>query len=631
MQVPNQDTGRPERQPLPSLTLGALGIVFGDIGTSPLYTIKEIFVGPHPLPVNQVNVLGILSLVFWSLMIVVSIKYVVFIMRADNRGEGGIMAMLALVQRVSADYPRLVPLLVTLGIFGAALFYGDSVITPAISVLSAVEGLEVAMPAIEGLVDPTALAILVALFLLQRRGTGGVGLLFGPVMVLWFATLAALGVAHIVRNPTVIWAIDPRHAIEFFAINRFYSLLVLGAVVLAVTGAEALYADMGHFGKHPIRLAWFVLVMPALTANYFGQGALLLQDPDTVRNPFYLLAPSWALLPLVILSTLATIIASQAVITGAYSITRQAIQLGYLPRMEIRHTSSKEIGQIYMPLVNWSLLAGVLALVIGFRSSAQLAAAYGIAVTGTMAISTVLGYVIVSVLWRWHPAITTLGLAVFLTVDLAFFGANMVKLLDGGWFPLAVGGAIFVLLATWKRGRMVLSERTRDSSVPLGPFLESLQAFPPLRVPGNAVFLTSQPDVVPRALLHNLAHNKVLHERNVFVTVMTEDVPYVPIGARTEVASLGAGLYRAVLHYGFMQSPNIPRALARCAVCGDKLNLLETSFFLSRETLIPARLPGMAFWREALFAWMARNAQSAMAFFKVPPNRVIELGTQVEL
>jgi KUP system potassium uptake protein len=619
------------RQPLPALAVGALGVVYGDIGTSPLYTIKEIFIGTHPLSVDRANVLGILSLIFWSLTIVVSLKYVVFMMRADNHGEGGIMAMLALVRRVAAAHPRLIPSLVSLGIFGAALFYGDSIITPAISVLSAVEGLEVALPTVERLVDPIALVILIALFLIQRRGTASVGVLFGPVMIIWFAILAGLGLLGILHFPEVLRALDPRYAFSFFTIHGFYGFLVLGAVVLAVTGAEALYADMGHFGRQPIRLAWFLIVLPALVLNYFGQGALLLHDPGAVRNPFYLLAPAWGMLPLVVLSTLATIIASQAVITGAYSITRQAIQLGYLPRMEIRHTSWREMGQIYMPLVNWFLLAGVLALVIGFRSSSALAAAYGIAVTGTMAISTVLGYVVVSVLWRWHPALTTLGLALFLIVDLAFVGANTAKLMEGGWFPLTVGALIFVLLSTWKRGRALLRERTRDSSVPLRPFLASLEEYPPTRVPGTAVFLTSHPDIVPRAFLHNLAHNKVMHERILFLTVVLEPVPQVPQAARFDVVRPGDGLFQVALHFGFMQIPDIPRALARCHPCGDGFNLLETSFFLSRETLIPTKVPGMALWREYLFAWMARNAQSAMGFYRIPTNRVIELGTQVEL
>lgn len=619
------------RQPLPALALGALGVVFGDIGTSPLYTMKEVFAGPHPLATSPANVLGILSLVFWALAIVVSLKYVVFVMRADNRGEGGIMAMLALVQRATHNNPRLGWILTSFGIFGAALFYGDGMITPAISVLSAVEGLQVAAPALEPLIVPLSLGILIALFVIQSKGTARMGTLFGPIMLLWFATLGLLGLLNIVHAPEVLGAVNPLYAIDFFVAHRGYGFLVLGAVVLAVTGAEALYADMGHFGKQPIRLAWFFFVLPALTLNYFGQGALLIHDAAAIENPFYLLAPEWALYPMIALATAATIIASQAVITGAFSISRQAVQLGYLPRMRILHTSEHEIGQIYIPFINWMLLAGIVALVLGFQSSSHLAAAYGIAVTGTMAIDTILGFVVVTVLWRWNRALAISGLIVFLTVDLAFFGANSLKLLHGGWFPLAMGAVIFVLLATWKRGRAIVRERLQSSAIELEPFLASLMAHPPLRVPGNAVFLNTQSNAVPHALLHNLAHNKVLHERVVFVTVQTEDIPYVRDEDRMQMSQLGEGLFRVLIHYGFKETPDIPLALQQCKGCGDGFNLLETSFFFSRETLIPTDLPGMALWRERLFAWMSRNAQSAMSFFNIPPNRVIELGTQIEL
>ncbi len=631
MQATESSPGTHTRQSLPVLALGAIGVVFGDIGTSPLYTMEEVFAGPHPLAVTQVNVLGILSLVFWSLLVVVSLKYVLFVMRADNKGEGGIMAMLALVQRATADRPRLAPLLAVLGIFGAALFYGDGMITPAISVLSAVEGLEVATPAFTPVVVPLAVAILVALFLLQRRGTAGVGKLFAPVMVLWFTTLGVLGAVNVARAPEVLAALSPLYALEFFAAQKSIAFLALGAVVLAVTGAEALYADMGHFGRRPIRLAWYFFVLPALVLNYFGQGALILHEPETVTNPFYHLAPAWALYPMIALATAATIIASQAVITGAFSVTRQAIQLGYLPRMAILHTSEHAIGQIYIPFINWALMAGVVALVLGFQSSTHLAAAYGIAVTGTMAIDTILGFVVVTVLWRWNRVLTISGLVAFLCVDLAFFGANVTKLLHGGWFPLAVGAVVFTLLSTWKRGRALLRERLQSSSVELEPFLEGLAAYPPQRVAGTAVFLNAQPLVVPNALLHNLAHNKVLHERVVFVTVVTEDIPYVQAQDRVRVQPLGTGFFRVILHYGFKETPDIPRALDQCKVCGETFNLLETSFFFSRETLIPSKLPGMPLWQERLFAWMARNAQSAMRFFRIPTNRVIELGTQIEL
>ena len=620
-----------DKPPLATLSMAALGVVFGDIGTSPLYTLKEVFAGTHPLDVTPESVLGILSLVFWSLTLVVSVKYVLFVMRVDNRGEGGIMAMLSLVQGALPDRPRLASAVLPLGLFGAALFYGDGMITPAISVLSAVEGLEVATPALTPWVDPLALGVLVGLFSLQRKGTAHVGRLFGPVMVVWFSTLGILGVLNILRQPDVLAALNPLHALRFFADHGGYGFLVLGGVVLAVTGGEALYADMGHFGRRPIRLAWFFFVMPTLLLNYLGQGALLLADPKSLENPFYHMAPTWALLPLVILATLATIIASQAVITGAFSMTHQATQLGYLPRMAIRHTSEREIGQIYIPFINWLLLAGVVALVLGFRDANSLGAAYGMAVTGTMITTTILGFIVVSVLWRWNRLLTIAGLIAFLVVDLAFFTANLVKVVDGGWFPLAAGAVVFVLLATWKRGRDLLAERTRADAIPLEPFLKNLQEHPPLRVPGTAIFLNAHADIVPRSFIHNLAHNKVLHERNVFVTVLTEDVPFVPISARTQVREICPGCFSVIVHYGFMQVPNIPRALSRCTVCGHKFEVLETSFFLNRETLIPGKMPGMPLWRIALFAWMSRNAQSPMGFFQIPSNRVIELGTQVRL
>ncbi len=619
------------RQALPALALGALGVVFGDIGTSPLYTMKEVFAGSHPLATSPANVLGILSLIFWALVIVVSLKYVVFVMRADNRGEGGIMAMLALVQRATQSNPRLAWILTSFGIFGAALFYGDGMITPAISVLSAVEGLQVAAPGLEPLIVPLSLGILIGLFVIQSKGTARMGVLFGPVMLVWFATLGLLGLLNIAHAPEVLGALSPLPAFEFFEAHKGYGFLALGAVVLAVTGAEALYADMGHFGKQPIRLAWFFFVLPALMLNYFGQGALLIERPAAIENPFYLLAPEWALYPMIALATAATIIASQAVITGAFSISRQAIQLGYLPRMQILHTSEHEIGQIYIPFINWMLLTGIVALVLGFQSSTHLAAAYGIAVTGTMAIDTILGFIVVTVLWRWNRALTISGLILFLTVDLAFFGANSLKLLHGGWFPLAMAAVAFVLLSTWKRGRMIVRERLQSSAIELEPFLASLMANPPLRVPGNAIFLNTHPNAVPHALLHNLAHNKVLHERVVFVTVLTKDIPYVKEEDRIQVSHLGDGLFRVLINYGFKETPDIPLALRQCKACGDNFNLLETSFFFSRETLIPTDLPGMALWRERLFAWMSRNAQSAMSFFNIPPNRVIELGTQIEL
>lgn len=613
------------------LALGALGVVFGDIGTSPLYTMKEVFAGHRPLPIDAANVLGILSLVFWALMIVVSIKYAIFLMRADNDGEGGIMALIAVVQRLVRGDTRLGWSLAVAGIFGASLFYGDSIITPAISVLSAMEGLQVATPSLGPLVEPLALAVLIALFALQRRGTHDVGRFFGPVMVLWFGTLAVLGAYNILHFPQVLAAVNPLYGLEFFAQHQAYGFLALGAVVLAVTGAEALYADMGHFGRVPIRIAWFCFVLPALLLNYFGQGALLLREPQAVANPFYHQAPEWALYPLIVLATAATIIASQAVISGAYSMTRQAIQLGYLPRMQIVHTSEQEIGQIYVPFINWTMLFGIVLLVLIFGSSSNLAAAYGIAVTGTMLIDTLLGFVIVIALWRWNRWLAVGGLLVFLSVDLAFFGANALKIVDGGWFPLAVGVVVFILLSTWKRGRQILLARLASHGIALAPFVKGLLAHPPLRVPGTAVFLSASREGVPHALLHNLNHNKVLHERIVFLTVVTEPEPHVPPLRRIELESLGENAWRLTLHYGFKDSQHIPKALLLCKQHGLEFDMMQTSFFLSRETIIATGLPGMAPWREQLFIAMARNAESAMSFFHLPTNRVIELGSQVEI
>ena len=614
-----------------ALVMGAIGVVYGDIGTSPLYTMKEVFDGTHPVPLNHDNVLGILSVIFTSLLIVVSLKYVVFVMRADNRGEGGIMALMALTQRVSIAGTRNRWIMMVMGIFGAALFYGDGMITPAISVLSAVEGLEVATPLLKPYVIPITLGVLIGLFMIQRKGTAGLGALFGPAMCIWFAVLAVLGLVNILHEPAVLRALNPYYAIDFFMTHKWHGFLALGAVVLALTGAEALYADMGHFGRPPIAVAWFWFVLPALVLNYFGQGALLLHDPEAIRNPFYLMVPTWGLLPLVMLATVATIIASQAVISGAFSLTRQAIQLGYCPRMEILHTSDEEIGQIYVPAINWSLLVAIIALVLGFRTSSSLAAAYGIAVTGTMAITTVLAFVVVRKLWGWNTFASGAVLVGFLSVDLAFFGANAVKIEHGGWFPLVIGAVIFTLMSTWKRGREIVFDRLHASAIALEPFLDGIAKYPPIRVPGTAVFMTSHPEGVPHALLHNLAHNKVLHERVALLTVVTEDVPYVSDARRLTVQPLGNNFYRITIRYGFKDDTDIPKALMQCATHGVECNLMETSFFLSRETLIPSIAPGMALWRERLFASMARNAGAAMSFFKIPTNRVVELGTQIEL
>jgi KUP system potassium uptake protein len=613
------------------LAVAAIGVVFGDIGTSPLYTLKEVFHGAHGIPLVHDNILGALSLVFWALLIVVSLKYVLFIMRADNNGEGGIMALLALTLKNSPNDTRTRWLLMTMGLFGAALFYGDGVITPAISVLSAVEGLQLAAPGLEPFVIPITLAVLVALFMFQRKGTASVGALFGPVMLVWFVTLAVLGIVNIMQEPAVLQAVNPFYALHFFTEHKWYGFLALGAVVLAVTGGEALYADMGHFGRMPIRSAWFFFVLPALLLNYFGQGALLIHNPAAVENPFYLLAPDWALYPMIALSTLATVIASQAVISGAFSVTRQAIQLGYCPRLEIQHTSEREIGQVYLPAINMALLAAIIVLVLGFKTSSNLAAAYGIAVTGTMAIDTVLAVVVAHHLWGWSWLRCVLVAIGFLVIDLSFFSANAVKIPQGGWFPLVVAALVFTLLATWKRGRQLLLEKMRAGTIALEPFLASIVAHPPLRVPGTAVFLTASAEGVPHAMLHNLIHNKVLHERVMLLTVITEDVPHVPDIDYVEVQPLGNNFYRIIMRFGFKDEPDIPRTLEQCKEYGVEFNMMETSFFLSRETVIPTVAPGMALWREKLFVSMSRNAGSATAYFKIPTNRVVELGTQVEM
>ena len=612
------------------VALAAMGVVFGDIGTSPLYTMKEVFNEHHGLAVTPDNVLGVLSLVFWALTIVVSLKYVVFIMRADNRGEGGIMALTSLALRTTRS-PRLASAMAAVGLFGAALFYGDGVITPAISVLSAVEGLEVATPAFKPYVLPISLVVLTGLFLIQSKGTARVGAVFGPVMLFWFATLGVLGAMNVVRHPDVLRAINPAYALAFFEANRGLGFLALGAVVLAITGGEALYADMGHFGRRPIKMAWFGFVFPALYLNYLGQGALILDDPEAVKNPFYLLVPEPLLYPMVALSTLATIIASQAVISGAFSLTKQAVQLGYSPRIHVVHTSEKEVGQIYVPNVNWMLLGAVVALVLGFHSSSALASAYGIAVTLTMMIDTVLAFFVVRTLWNWGLGTSLAFLLAFFAVDFAFFSANTVKIFDGGWFPLALGLAIHTLLMTWKRGRAALTERMRIDTMPLDLFIQSMFHDPPIRVPGTGVFMTTAPDGVPRALLHNLLHNKVLHARVVLVNVITDDVPYVPVGERVRVEELDFGFYRVFVRYGFKDDPDIPAALALCESQGLPFELMESSFFLGRETLIPKTGSSLGLWRERLFILMFRNAHSAADFFCIPANRVVEFGTQVEL
>ena len=614
-----------------ALLVGAVGIVYGDIGTSPLYALKEIFSPHYGVDLSQSSVLGILSLIFWSLTLVVSVKYVMFILRADNGGEGGIMALTALAQRAAVNHPRLRAALIMLGLFGAALFYGDSMLTPAVSVVSAVEGVGLVVDGIDHWVVPVALLILVPLFLLQRHGTARIGYLFGPVMVIWFVVLGALGVHGIVQRPEVLLALNPYWALQFFISNPLLGLTVMGAVVLTITGAEALYADLGHFGRRPIVHAWLFLAFPGLMLNYLGQGAVLLSDPEAVRNPFYLLAPSWALIPLIGLSTLATIIASQAVITGAFSVTRQAIQLGYVPRMQILHTSSAEQGQIYIPLINSLLLVGVVLLVLGFQSSSGLAEAYGVAVTGTMLCTTLLVSAVILLLWRWPKVLAIPLLAVFLLVDVVFFAANVPKILGGGAVPMIVGILLFGLMTTWKRGRQLVLERLDEHALVLRDFIASIALQPPHRVAGTAVFLTSRVDVVPHALLHNLLHNQVLHERVMLLTVLYEDRPRVPLAERFELDAYDQGFYRVRLRFGFLEAPDIPQALAQLSDKGLDCPPMQTTYFLSRETVIPSERIGMAMWRERLFAVLQKNAGSSLGFFRLPVNRVIELGTQVEI
>jgi KUP system potassium uptake protein len=619
------------KKPMLPLMVGAIGVVYGDIGTSPLYTIREVFGGHHAMPLNEGNVLGLLSLIFWALIVVVTLKYVVLIMRADNNGEGGILTLTALVARGLERHNKLRWWLVGFGIFGAAMFFGDAMITPAISVLSAVEGLDVMAPGLSHYVVPITVAIMVVLFWIQKRGTGSVGALFGPICALWFLVIGVLGAVQIVSNPEVLAALSPLYAYRFVADHPFATFLALGAVVLAVTGTEALYADMGHFGAGPIRRAWVLFVMPALVLNYFGQGALLLADPGAIKNPFYLLAPSWFVLPLVVLATCATVIASQAVISGAFSLARQAVQMGYCPRLAIQHTSEREIGQIYVPFINWTLFVAVILLVVGFRSSSALAGAYGIAVTMAMLIDTVLIFFVMRRLWHWSlPVALAIALPLGL-IDAAFLASNSLKIPEGGWFPLAVGGVVFTLLTTWKRGRLILMHRLAEDAMPLDLFIPSIEASPPTRVAGTAVFLTSTPDRVPHAMLHNLKHNKVLHERVVFLTVVTHDIPFVDPDDRFEVAPLGADFYRMYAHYGFKEDPDVPALLEASGRKGFAFDMMETSFFVSRETLIATKVPGMSLWRERLFAQMSKNAVKASDFFRVPTNRVVELGTQVEL
>jgi KUP system potassium uptake protein len=626
----NVATGHGPDETLPKLMLGAIGVVYGDIGTSPLYTMKESFLGPHPLAVDRLHIFGVLSLIFWSLMLVVTIKYVFVAMRADNKGEGGSFALLSLISR-NLGHKKWAPALVLLGVLATCLFYGDAMITPAISVLSAVEGLTVAEARLQPLVIPISIAIMVGLFLVQSRGTAKVGTLFGPVILIYMAVLATLGVTNIISRPEVIASLNPAWAVRFFAVNPKLAFLALGSVFLAVTGAETLYADMGHFGRKAIGFSWLCLVYPCLMLNYVGQGALMLGHPETAVNPFYRMAPDWARLPLVFIATAATIIASQAVISGAFSVTHQAVQLGYLPRLKTDHTSEKAAGQIYIPVVNWGLLAMVIVLVLGFRESSRLASAYGIAVTGTMLITTVMLGVLVFQVWRWNRILATVTIGLFLLVDGGFFGSNITKIPDGGWFPLLVAAVSFTVLTTWAKGRQLMRDRLQSSALPLPVFIKSV-AKSVHRVRGTSVFLSASADVVPPALLHNLKHNQVLHERILILHVKVEEVPHVTPENRAEVHEAGAGFYRVILHYGFMQEVDIPRDLGGIKTCGEAFNMMSTSFFLGRQKLIPSKkVPGMSLWREKLFAWMLKGSESAMEFFKLPTNRVVELGSQLQI
>jgi KUP system potassium uptake protein len=615
---------------LPALVLGAIGVVYGDIGTSVLYAMKEIFGSGH-VPFTPENVLGILSVIFWTLTVIVSIKYVALVLRADNNGEGGLVAMLALASQAVKDHPRTRRFLLLIGIFGTCLFYGDGVITPAISVLGAMEGLEVISPQFKRFVVPLTLVIILILFLVQKRGTAGIGKFFGPITLVWFLVLAVLGVANIISHPQILKAISPHYALFFIWENPGITFILLGAVVLCVTGAEALYADMGHFGKKPIRLAWFSVVMPALALNYFGQGALLLQNPAAVKNPFYMMAPSWALIPLIIMATMAAVIASQALITGAFSVTKQVIQLGYLPRLRIVHTSARDAGQIYIPFVNWGLFAGIVLAVAMFKSSSNLAAAYGIAVTADMLITTVLTFFVVRFHWKYPLWLCVGATGIFFAIDLAFFSSNMLKIADGGWFPLLMGASIFLLMATWKDGRRLLNAKLRADAIKLPDFLEAVFYSPPTRVDGTAIFLTSEEGTVPNALLHNLKHNKVLHAQNVFVTVKSHEVPWIGLDRRLEVEPLGHDCWQVIINYGFKNDPDVPLALQSMKGMGCDLNPMTTSYFLSRDSVVPTIGSGMAHWREKLFAQMHHNASGAADFLNLPNNAVVELGSKIEI
>jgi KUP system potassium uptake protein len=619
-----------QKSSLASLTLGAIGVVYGDIGTSVLYSIKEVFGSGH-VEFTPDNVMGILSIFFWTLTFIVSLKYVMLVLRADNNGEGGLVAMLALASSSVRDKPRLRSILLVVGIFGTCLFYGDGVITPAISVLSAVEGLEVISPNFKRYVIPLTLVILLCLFAVQKRGTGGIGKFFGPITLVWFATIACLGVYHIASNPAILWAISPFYAVRFMWEQPGTTFLILGAVVLCVTGGEALYADMGHFGKKPIRLAWFAVVMPCLTLNYFGQGALLLTEPEAVKNPFFNMAPDWALIPLVILATAATVIASQALITGAFSVTKQVIQMGFLPRLQVQHTSERDTGQIYMPFVNWGLFVFIVLAVVLFKTSSNLAAAYGIAVCTDMLITTILTFYVIRYAWKYPLWLCISATSMFFVVDLAFWSSNMLKLVDGGWFPLFIGGMILVLMLTWRDGRALLHRKSLNEAMELSSFLDALLIAPPNRVEGTAVFLTSEDGIVPNAMLHNLKHNKVLHAQNLFVSVRSHEVPWISDDKRIEITDMGHQCWQVKIHYGFKDDPDVPGALSLLKGQVGNIDPMSTSFFLSRDSIVPTVGGGMSQWREKLFAQMYLNASAAADFLNLPSNSVVEMGSKIEI
>jgi len=619
-----------QKSSLAALTLGAIGIVYGDIGTSVLYALKVVFNSGH-VPLTPDNVYGILSMVFWTVTVIVSLKYVTLILRADNNGEGGLIAMLALASNAVNDQPRLRRWLLGVGIFGTAIFYGDGVITPAISVLSAVEGLELLSPAFHSYIMPIALVVIFGLFYVQKNGTTGIGRLFGPICVVWFVTIAVMGIPHIWAHPEVLGAVSPHHALRFIFQHPGTTFVLLGALVLCVTGTEALYADLGHFGKRPIRMAWFVLVMPALLINYFGQGAMLIYTPESVTNPFYLMAPKWALVPLVILATAATVIASQALLSAAFSVSKQAIQLGYLPRMEIRHTSVRETGQVYIPAVNWSLFVAIVIAVALFKNSTNLASAYGIAVTTDMLITTVLTFFVIRYAWKLPLALCIAATGIFFVVDLLFFASNALKFFQGGWFPVLIGLGMFTVMMTWKQGRALLTDKLRADAIDLKSFLEAVFVSPPARVEGTAVFLTAETGSTPNALLHNLKHNKVLHENNLFVTVRHHEVPWVGLDKRLEIESLGHKCWQVVIHYGFKNDPDVPTALKQMRGRGCELEAMTTSYFLSRDVVVPTIGGGMAPWREKLFAQMHHNAGGAADFLNLPNNSVVELGSKIEI